>query len=58
MTSSSRYQVFSVEQWARVESLLPSNEGRRGHPSGGNRRVVEAIAYRYRAGVPRRDSAA
>ncbi len=55
MTSSSRFRVFSDEQWARVEPLLPSNAGRRGHPFGDNRRVVEAIAYRYRTGIPWRD---
>ena len=55
MTSSSRYRVFSDEQWARIEPLLPSNQGRRGHPFGDNRRVVEAIAYRYRTGIPWRD---
>jgi transposase len=52
---SSRYRVFSDEQWARVEPLLPSNTGRRGHPFGDNRRVVEAIAYRYRTGIAWRD---
>lgn len=47
--------MFSDEQWARVEPLLPSNAGRRGHPFGDNRRVVEAVAYRYRTGIPWRD---
>ncbi len=55
MASSSRDQVFSDEQWARVEPLLPSNEGRQGRPFRDNRRVVEAIAYRYRTGIPWRD---
>lgn len=55
VTSSSRYQVFTDVQWARVEPLLPSNAGRRGHPFGDDRRVVEAIAYRYRTGIPWRD---
>ena len=55
VTSSSRYRVFSDAQWARVEPLLPSNAGRRGRPFGDNRRVVEAIAYRYRTGIPWRD---
>jgi len=55
VTSSSRFRVFSDEQWARVEPLLPSNAGRRGHPFEDNRRVVEAIAYRYRTGIPWRD---
>ncbi|MCK6091935.1 transposase [Micrococcus endophyticus] len=35
--------------------MLPSNQGRRGHPFGEHRRVVEGIAYRYRTGVPWRD---
>ena len=35
--------------------LLPSNAGRRGHPFGDNRRVVEGIIYRYRTGVAWRD---
>ena len=47
--------MFSDEQWARVEVLLPSNQGRRGHPFGEHRRVVEGIAYRYRTGTPWRD---
>jgi transposase len=55
VTSSSRYPVFSDAQWARVEPLLPSNAGRRGRPFEDNRRVVEAIAYRYRTGIPWRD---
>jgi transposase len=47
--------VFSDEQWQRLEPLLPSNSGRRGHPFGDSRRVVEGIAYRYRTGIPWRD---
>ena len=47
--------MFSDEQWAGVEPLLPSTAGRRGHPFGDNRRVVEAIAYRYRTGIAWRD---
>jgi transposase len=48
MTSSSRYEVFTDEQWARVEPLLPSNAGRRGHPFGDHRRVVEELNTRPR----------
>jgi hypothetical protein len=48
----SRYQVFTDAQWQQIERLLPSNEGRRGHPFGDGRRVVEGIAYRYRTGIP------
>ncbi|MFI2639334.1 IS5 family transposase, partial [Micrococcus luteus] len=54
-STGSRYQVFTDEQWERIEPLLPSNQGRRGHPFGEHRRVVEGIAYRYRTGVPWRD---
>ena len=32
-----------------------SNEGRQGHPFHDNRKVVEGIIYRYRAGIPWRD---
>lgn len=54
-STGSRYRVFTDEQWERIESLLPSNAGRRGHPFGDNRRVVEGIAYRFRTGIPWRD---
>ncbi len=55
MSSSSRYQVFTDDQWERIEPLLPTNAGRQGHPFGEHRRVVEGIAYRYRTGIPWRD---
>ncbi|GJF01842.1 hypothetical protein PSD17_08060 [Pseudonocardia sp. D17] len=35
--------------------MLPSNVGRRGHPFGNDRRVVEGIIFRYRTGIPWRD---
>jgi transposase len=46
---------LSDEQWERIEPLLPSNAGRRGHPFGDDRKVVEGIVYRYRTGIPWRD---
>ncbi|GAB2473390.1 hypothetical protein GCM10007967_30190 [Xylanimonas ulmi] len=46
---------MSDAQWERIEPLLPANAGRRGHPFGPNRRVVEGIVYRYRTGIPWRD---
>ncbi len=55
MGSSSRYRVFSDEQWARIEPELPTNVGRQGHPFGDHRRVVEGIVYRFRTGIPWRD---
>ncbi len=54
-SSSSRFHVFTDEQWQRIEVLLPTNAGRQGHPFGDHRRIVEGIAYRYRAGIPWRD---
>ena len=53
--TKSRFRQFTDEQWERIEPLLPSNQGRRGHPFGDNRKVVEGIIYRYRAGIPWRD---
>ena len=55
MRTDSRFRVFTDEQWERIEALLPSNQGRRGHPFGDSRRIVEAMAYRYRTGIPWRD---
>ena len=54
-TRDSRLRTFSDAEWERIQPLLPSNRGRRGHPFGDNRKVVEGIVYRYRAGLPWRD---
>lgn len=54
-TNRSRFQALSDDQWARIEPLLPSNIGRRGHPFGDSRRVVDGIVYRYRTGIAWRD---
>lgn len=43
------------EQWERIAPLLPSNEGRKGHPFTNNRMIVNGIIYRYRTGIPWRD---
>ncbi|GAA4372327.1 hypothetical protein GCM10023152_13340 [Agromyces bauzanensis] len=43
------------EQWARLEPLLPSNAGRRGHPFREDRRVVDGIIYRSRTRIAWRD---
>ena len=53
--TKSRFRQFTDEQWARIEPLLPSNEGRQGHPFRDNRKVVEGIIYRYRCGIAWRD---
>lgn len=55
MSQGSRFETFSDADWARIEPLLPSNAGRKGHPFGESRRVVEGIVYRYRTGMAWRD---
>lgn len=43
------------DQWTRIESLLPGREETVGVTAGDNRLFVEAVLYRYRAGIPWRD---
>ena len=51
----SRTALLTDAQWARIEPLMPSSDGRRGRPFRDHRQVVEAIIYRFRAGIPWRD---
>ncbi|MBV8575411.1 MAG: IS5 family transposase [Acetobacteraceae bacterium] len=43
------------EQWDRIKDLLPGREGSVGVTAADNRLFVEAVLYRYRAGIPWRD---
>ena len=43
------------DQWERIQDLLPGREGHVGVTARDNRLFVEAVLYRYRAGVPWRD---
>ena len=43
------------DQWARIEGLLPGRVGHVGGTARDNRLFVEAVLYRYRAGIPWRD---
>ena len=43
------------DQWDRIKDLLPGRAGAVGRPAGDNRLFVEAVLYRYRAGIPWRD---
>ena len=43
------------DQWQRIKDLLPGRIGHVGVTAQDNRRVVEAVLYRYRAGIPWRD---
>src|SRR5438874_7677648 len=46
---------LSNEQWARLEPLLPSSKGKRGHPYKDHRLVINGIRWRERTGAPWRD---
>ena len=43
------------DQWDRIRDLLPGREGHVGVTAADNRLFVEAVLYRYRAGIPWRD---
>lgn len=43
------------DQWERIKDFLPGREGHVGGTAADNRLFVEAVIYRYRAGIPWRD---
>lgn len=43
------------DQWERIRDMLPGREGHVGVTAADNRLFVEAVLYRYRAGIPWRD---
>ena len=43
------------QQWVRLEPLLPSSDGKRGHPYKGHRQVLNGILWIARTGAPWRD---
>jgi transposase len=50
-----RRYALRDDQWRRIEPLLPGREGTVGVTAKDNRLFVEAVLYRFRAGVPWRD---
>ena len=46
---------LSDSQWEPIKDLLPGREGHVGGTAADNRLFVEAVLYRYRAGIPWRD---
>jgi transposase len=50
-----RRYTLSDDQWKRIKDLLPGREGHVGVTAKDNRLFVEAVLYRYRAGIPWRD---
>src|SRR3954465_9546948 len=47
-----RRYALRDDQWERIEGLLPGREGHVGVTAKDNRLFVEAVLYRYRAGIP------
>ena len=43
------------DQWDRIKDFLPGRESSVGVTAADNRLFVEAVLYRYRAGIPWRD---
>lgn len=51
----SRRYALREDQWERIQALLPGREGHVGGTARDTRLFVEAVLYRYRAGIPWRD---
>ncbi|MCW3477468.1 IS5 family transposase [Limobrevibacterium gyesilva] len=47
-----RRYALRDDQWERIQELLPGRAGSVGVPARDNRLFVEAVLYRYRAGIP------
>src|SRR5216110_2143477 len=43
------------DQWTKIKDFLPGREGHVGGTAADNRLFVDAVIYRYRAGIPWRD---
>jgi transposase len=50
-----RRYALRDDQWERIKDFLPGREGSVGVMAKDNRLFVEAVLYRYRAGIPWRD---
>jgi transposase len=50
-----RRYALRDDQWDRLKDFLPGREGHVGGTAADNRLFVEAVLYRYRAGIPWRD---
>ena len=53
-----RRYALRDDQWDRIKDILPGREGHVGATAKDNRLFVEAVIYRYRAGIPWRDLSA
>ena len=50
-----RRYALRDDQWERIKDLLPGRDGHVGVTAKDNRLFIEAVLYRYRAGIPWRD---
>jgi len=50
-----RRYALRDDQWERIKDMLPGRAGHVGVTARDNRLFVEAVLYRYRAGIPWRD---
>jgi len=50
-----RRYALRDDQWERIENLLPGRADTVGFTAKDNRLFVDAVLYRYRAGIPWRD---
>jgi transposase len=50
-----RRYALRDDQWDRIKDGLPGSEGSVGVTASDNRLFIEAVLYRYRAGIPWRD---
>jgi transposase len=50
-----RRYALRDDRWERLKDLLPGREGHVGVTAKDNRLFMEAVLYRYRAGIPWRD---
>ena len=52
---TTRRYALRDDQWERIKDMLPGKPGDVGVTAKDNRLFVEAVLYRYRAGIPWRD---
>src|SRR6185312_735617 len=50
-----RRYALRDDQWDRIKDFLPGRTGHVGGTAADNRLFVDAVLYRYRAGIPWRD---
>ena len=50
-----RRYALRDDQWDRIKDILPGREGHVGGTAADNRLFVEAVLFRFRAGIPWRD---